>query len=88
VASVEGRAFRRPGIRRRLTESALAQSGTVAGKAYQMKLFIFPPSARVLAVVALKDCLDIDCEVVPIDLSKGDQRRGSVDGGVASLAPE
>jgi glutathione S-transferase len=39
-----------------------------------MRLFIFPPSARVLAIVALKDYLNIECEVVPIDLSKGDQR--------------
>ena len=39
-----------------------------------MRLFIFPPSARVLAIVALKDYLNIECEIVPIDLSKGDQR--------------
>jgi glutathione S-transferase len=39
-----------------------------------MRLFIFPPSARVLAILALKDYLDIECEIVPIDLSKGDQR--------------
>jgi glutathione S-transferase len=39
-----------------------------------MKLFIFPPSSRALAIVALKDHLNIECEVVPIDLSKGDQR--------------
>ena len=38
-----------------------------------MRLFIFPPSARVLAIVALKDYLNIECEIVRIDLSKGDQ---------------
>jgi glutathione S-transferase len=39
-----------------------------------MRLYIFPPSARVLAILALKDYLDIECEIVSIDLSKGDQR--------------
>ncbi len=39
-----------------------------------MRLFIFPPSARVLAIVALKDYLNIECQIVPVDLSKGDQR--------------
>ena len=39
-----------------------------------MRLFVFPPSARVLGIVALKDYLNIECEIVPIDLSKGDQR--------------
>jgi glutathione S-transferase len=39
-----------------------------------MRLFIFPPSARMLAIVALKDHLNIECEIVPVDLSKGDQR--------------
>ena len=39
-----------------------------------MRLFIFPPSARVLAIVALKDYLNIECEIVPVDLSKGEQR--------------
>jgi glutathione S-transferase len=38
-----------------------------------MRLFIFPPSARVLAIVALNDHLNTECEIVPIDLSKGDQ---------------
>lgn len=39
-----------------------------------MRLFIFPPSSRTLAIVALRDYLEIECEIVPIDLSKGDQR--------------
>lgn len=39
-----------------------------------MRLFIFPPSSRALAIVALRDYLGIECEIVPIDLSKGDQR--------------
>jgi glutathione S-transferase len=38
-----------------------------------MKLYIFPPSARALAVVALKNHLALDCEVQPIDLGRGDQ---------------
>jgi glutathione S-transferase len=39
-----------------------------------MRLFIFPPSSRAVAIVALRDYLNIECEIVPIDLSKGDQR--------------
>ncbi len=38
-----------------------------------MKLYIFPPSARVLAIVALKNHLALDCEFNPIDLGRGDQ---------------
>ena len=38
-----------------------------------MKLYIFPPSSRALAIVALKNHLALDCEVQPIDLSRGDQ---------------
>ena len=38
-----------------------------------MKLYIFPPSARVLGIVALKNYLALDCEVQPIDLGRGDQ---------------
>jgi glutathione S-transferase len=37
-----------------------------------MKLYIFP-SGRVLAIVALKNYLALDCEVQPIDLGRGDQ---------------
>jgi hypothetical protein len=38
-----------------------------------MELYIFPPSARVLAIVALKNHLALDCELNPIDLGRGDQ---------------
>jgi len=38
-----------------------------------MRLYIFPPSGRVLGIVALKNHLALDCEVQPIDLSRGDQ---------------
>ena len=38
-----------------------------------MKLYVFPRSARALAVVALKNYLALDCEVQPIDLGRGDQ---------------
>jgi glutathione S-transferase len=37
-----------------------------------MKLYIFP-TGRVLAIVALKNYLALDCEVQPIDLGRGDQ---------------
>ena len=39
-----------------------------------MKLYAFPPSSRVLAIMALKDHLEIECDVQAIDLSMGDQR--------------
>ncbi len=39
-----------------------------------MRLYLFPPSSRSLGVVALKNHLAIECEVVPVDLSRGDQR--------------
>jgi glutathione S-transferase len=38
-----------------------------------MKLYLFPPSTRVLAIVALKNHLALDCVVNPIDLGRGDQ---------------
>jgi glutathione S-transferase len=38
-----------------------------------MKLYIFPPSARALGIVALKNYLALDCEVQSIDLGRGDQ---------------
>ena len=38
-----------------------------------MKLYIFPPSSRALAAVALSDHLALDCELRPIDLGRGDQ---------------
>jgi hypothetical protein len=43
------------------------------GALLDMKLYIFPPSARVLGIVALKNYLALDCEVQPIDLGRGDQ---------------
>ena len=38
-----------------------------------MKLYLFPPSSRVLGIVALKNHLALDCELKPIDLGRGDQ---------------
>jgi glutathione S-transferase len=38
-----------------------------------MRLYLFPPSSRVLAIVALKNHLALDCELKPIDLGRGDQ---------------
>lgn len=39
-----------------------------------MELYLFPPSARALAIVALKNHLGVACELRPIDLGRGDQR--------------
>ena len=39
-----------------------------------MKIHLFPPSGRVVGIVALKNHLAIDCELKPIDLGRGDQR--------------
>ena len=38
-----------------------------------MKLFVFP-SGRALAIMALRDHLQIDCEIEAVDLGRGDQR--------------
>jgi glutathione S-transferase len=38
-----------------------------------MRLYFFPISTRVLAIVALKNYLALDCEINPIDLGRGDQ---------------
>lgn len=38
-----------------------------------MKLYLFPPSTRVLGIVALKNHLALDCEIQSIDLGRGDQ---------------
>jgi len=38
-----------------------------------MKLYLFPPSSRSLAIVAVRNYLGIDCDLQPIDLSRGDQ---------------
>src|SRR6266850_6855859 len=39
-----------------------------------MKIHVFPPSGRVVGIVALKSYLALDCELKPIDLGRGDQR--------------
>jgi hypothetical protein len=39
-----------------------------------MKLHIFPPSGRVLGIMALQNHLALDREVQPIDRGRGDQR--------------
>jgi glutathione S-transferase len=39
-----------------------------------MELYLFPPSARALAIVAVKNHLGVACELRPIDLGRGDQR--------------
>jgi len=38
-----------------------------------MKLYVLPPSPRALKVIALKNYLDLDCEMRLVDLRKGDQ---------------
>ena len=38
-----------------------------------MRLYLFPPSSRVLGIVALKNYLGLDGELQPIDLGHGDQ---------------
>jgi glutathione S-transferase len=43
------------------------------GVLLNMKIYIFPPSGRVIGIVALKHYLALDCEVQPIDLGRGDQ---------------
>jgi hypothetical protein len=39
-----------------------------------VRLYLFLPSTRSLGVVALKNHLAIECELRPVDLSRGDQR--------------
>lgn len=38
-----------------------------------MKLYAFPPSTRSLAIMALLNHLELDCDLIPVDLSRGDQ---------------
>jgi glutathione S-transferase len=38
-----------------------------------MKLYVLPPSPRALKVIALKNHLELDCEMHLVDLGKGDQ---------------
>lgn len=37
-----------------------------------MKIHLFPPSGRVVGIVALKNYLALDCELKPIDLGRGE----------------
>jgi glutathione S-transferase len=39
-----------------------------------MKIHMFPPSRRVVGIVAVKNYLALDCDLAPIDLGRGDQR--------------
>jgi glutathione S-transferase len=39
-----------------------------------VKIHIFPPSSRVIGIVALKHYLALDCELQTVDLGDGDQR--------------
>lgn len=39
-----------------------------------MQLYLFPPSSRALAIVAVTKHLGLDCALKPIDLGRGDQR--------------
>jgi glutathione S-transferase len=39
-----------------------------------MKIHVFPPSGRVVGIVARKNYLALDCDLEPIDLGRGDQR--------------
>jgi len=39
-----------------------------------MKIHLFPPSGRVVGIVALKNHLALDCELKVVDLGRGDQR--------------
>jgi glutathione S-transferase len=38
-----------------------------------MKIYLFPPSGRVVGIVALKNHLALDCELKPVNLGRGDQ---------------
>jgi hypothetical protein len=42
-------------------------------KRIRMRLYLFIPSTRVLAIIALKNYLALDCEIAAIDLGRGDQ---------------
>jgi glutathione S-transferase len=39
-----------------------------------MKLHLFPPSGRVVSIIALRSYLALECELHPVDLGRGDQR--------------
>ena len=40
---------------------------------WRMRLYLFPVSTRVLAIVALKNHLALDCDIKLVDLGHGDQ---------------
>ena len=42
-----------------------------------MKIYIFPPSFRATALVAIAKHLEIECAFVITDLGRGDQRTSS-----------
>lgn len=48
-----------------------------------MRLHLFPPSTRALGVMALKHHLGLDCELVPLDMTRGEHRAD----GYAALNP-
>lgn len=42
-----------------------------------MKLYVLPPSPRALKVIALKNYLDLDCEIQVVDLGKDEHLTGN-----------
>jgi hypothetical protein len=44
-----------------------------------MKIYVFPPSGRIVGIVALKNYLALDLELQPIDLGRGDQHASRPD---------
>ena len=48
-----------------------------------LKTYLFPPSGRVVGIVALKNYLVLDCDLEPVDWREGDQRTA----GYAALNP-
>ena len=55
----------------------------ISPSAAPIRRLVFPPSSRALGVVALAGHLELGCEIVPIDLGKGDQRTA----GYAAMNP-
>jgi len=39
-----------------------------------MRIYLFPPSGRVIGIIALRNHLGLDCDLKPVDLGRGDQR--------------
>lgn len=52
----------------RPAHSRMHAEGVVLIGVSEMQLYLFPPSSRALAIVALKNHLTLDCELIPIDL--------------------